>query len=117
MEEIVELEKQGLQTLASQGDAGRRFYGSVLRDAVMLFGGGIVVQGRQRILDSFGATPWKSFLMENVKVIPLNENAAVVAYKVTAQREGGPPYVALIGSAYARCRGEWKLAVHQQTPV
>jgi hypothetical protein len=47
MDELVELERQGWEALSSDGDAGQRFYASILRhDAVMLFPGGMRIVGR-----------------------------------------------------------------------
>lgn len=118
MQELIELEKQGWQALSSKGDAAEEFYRPLLTDdAVMLFPGGMRVEGKAQILDSFGAQPWHSFQMEDARVTALSEKAAVVIYKVTAQREGSDPYVALISSTYARRAEEWKLVLHQQTPA
>jgi hypothetical protein len=53
MDELLELEQKGWKSLSSDGDAGRRFYASVLRhDAVMLFPGGMHIEGREKILES-----------------------------------------------------------------
>lgn len=117
MQELLELEEQGWRALATKGNAGQAFYASILReDAVMLFPGGLRIEGRERILESLGAQPWDSNRIEDAKVLPLTSSAAAVVYKVTAQREGSEPYVALICSTYVRDT-DWKLVVHQQTPV
>jgi hypothetical protein len=118
MEELIELEEQGWQARSTEGDAARKFYNSVLRDdAIMVFPGGLLIDGKQNILESFSAQPWKSFHIEEMQVVSLSEDAAVLVYKVTAQREGKDPYVALMSSTYARSQGTWKLVVHQQTLV
>ncbi|MBM0104368.1 nuclear transport factor 2 family protein [Steroidobacter sp. S1-65] len=117
MHELIELEQQGWRALATAGDAGRKFYASVLReDAVMLFPGGMRIEGRERILESLGAQPWESFEIDDPKVIQLSEDAATVVYKVAARRKGTAPYTALISSTYVR-RTTWQLVAHQQTPV
>lgn len=117
MHELVELEQQGWRSLATEGDAARRFYASVLRaDAVMPLPGGLRIEGREAILASLGSQPWASFQIENAQVIQLASDAAAVVYKATAQRDGGQPYVALICSTYVR-DPDWKLVVHQQTPA
>jgi Domain of unknown function (DUF4440) len=118
MDELIKLEEQGWQVLSTEGDAAKKFYSAVLRDdAVMLFPGDLLIVGKQKILESFSAQPWKSFHIEGMQVISLSENAAVLVYKVTAQREGRDPSVALISSTYARSGGTWKMVLHQQTPV
>lgn len=118
MQDLVKLEEQGWQALSSKGDAAKKFYGSLLTDdAIMVFPDGMLIEGREKILESMGAQPWKSFQMEEPHVISLAENAGVIVYRVTAQREGSNTYVALISSTYALREGKWKLVVHQQTPV
>jgi hypothetical protein len=63
-----------------------------------------------------GGAPWASYRLEEPQVHALGENAAVVTYGVVAQREGSPPYSALISSTYVRRDARWRLAFHQQTP-
>ena len=117
MHEIVELEERGWRALATEGNAGRTFYASVLReDAVMLLPGGLFIQGREPILESLGVQPWESFRIEGAQVLRLTDGAATLVYKVTAQRKGSPPYIARISSTYVR-EQDWKLVVHQQTPA
>jgi hypothetical protein len=117
MHELIELEEQGWRALSTEGDAGNKFYASVLReDAVMLFPGGMRILGRERILESLGAQPWDSFHLENPVVIPLAPDAATLVYTAKAQRKGSEAYVALISSTYVRDRA-WQLVVHQQTPA
>ena len=117
MQEIIELEERGWRALATGGDAGRIFYASVLReDAVMLFPGGLCIEGRERILESLGSQPWESYRIEDMRIIRLADGVATVVYKATAQRQGSPLYRALISSTYVR-EGGWKLVHHQQTPA
>ena len=118
MKDLIELEEGGWQALSSEVDAGRQFYSAVLRDdAIMLFPGGMILDGKQRILDSLSSQPWKSFQIEDPIVHLLSEDVGTLVYRVTAQREESNPYKALISSTYARTDGKWKLVVHQQTPV
>jgi hypothetical protein len=117
MQELIELEEQGWRALSTQGDAGQKFYASVLReDAVMLFPGGMRIVGRERILQSLSAQPWSSFQIENPQLVSLSPTAATLVYTVTAQRKGSEPYVALASSTYVRVE-TWQLVVHQQTPT
>lgn len=117
MRELIELEQQGWKALSTEGDAGKQFYASVLReDAIMLFPGGIFIDGRENILQSLGSQPWATFEIENPKVLALTSNAGTVAYRLTAHRKGNPPYVAQVSSTYVR-DDDWRLVVHQQTPV
>lgn len=117
MEELIELEQQGWKALSTAGGAGKDFYASVLReDAVMLFPGGIRIDGRKSILQSLGPLPWESFEIENPKVVSLTPGVATLLYRVKAHRKGSEPFDALISSTYVHDR-EWKLVIHQQTPV
>ena len=117
MQDLIDLEEQGWQALSTDVEASKTFYSSVLRDdAVMLFPGGMIIEGREKILQSLAAQPWKSFQIEEPR-ISLSESAEVLVYRVTAQRENSEPYVALINSTYEISGGMWKLVLHQQTPV
>lgn len=117
MHELLELEKQGWHALSQAANAARKFYAAVLRDdAVMLFPGGMRLEGKECILQSIGVQPWDSFCIEDPQVISLTADAATVTYKVTAQRKESAPYVALVGSTYVRDKS-WQLVVHQQTPA
>jgi hypothetical protein len=118
MQELIELEEQGWQALSSEGDAGKEYYESVLHDdAIMLFPGGMRIEGKGQILASLAAQPWKHYEIEAPRTLSLSDDAALLVYRVTAQREGQDPYEALISSAYVLNDGQWKLAFHQQTPV
>jgi uncharacterized protein (TIGR02246 family) len=117
LEELLDLETQGWRALASDGDVAQEFYEGVLSDdAVMLFPGGMVLQGKEAILASLDAQPWTTFEIEEPRVVPLGDAAAVLAYAVTAQRQGSSAYHALVSSAYRRRDGVWLLGFHQQTP-
>lgn len=118
MKELITIEKQGWQALSTSNEAGKNFYENILRDdAVMLFPGGMLIAGKEKILGSLGTQPWKSFDIRNPEIISLSGNSAVIFYKITAQREGSPVYKALISSTYAKDGEEnWKLVLHQQTP-
>jgi hypothetical protein len=118
MQALFELEEQGWRALSSSGDAGKKFYESVLHeDARMLFPGGMLLEGRETILGSFSAQPWSSYRIEEPKSVSLAEDAGLLVYRVTARREGHEPYEALISSIYVLTEGVWKLIHHQQTPV
>ena len=118
MQDLIDLEEQGWQALSTDVEASKKFYSSILRDdAVMLFPGGMIIEGKKKILQSLDAQPLKSFQIEEPRVISLSESAEVLVYRVIAQREGSEPYVALINSTFELSDGMWKLVLHQQTPV
>lgn len=116
--DLVQLEQQSWQALSSTDEEAEQFYTSLLADdAVMLFPGGMRIEGKEKVLGSLGAQPWQTFELEEPRALPLSKDSAVVIYKVRAQREGHDPYAALISSTYVFLEGQWKLALHQQTPI
>lgn len=116
-DELLDLERRGWKALATEGE-GPAFYAEVLDDdPIMLLRGGLVLEGREACLDAMSGPPWASYDLRHERVLPLGAGSGVVAYRVTAQRDGSPPYDALVGSTYVLRPGGWRLAVHQQAPV
>lgn len=117
-DELVAIEERGWEALAAGGDAAAAFYRAVLADdPVMLFPGGMVLRGRDAILSSMAGPPWSSYELSDTRVQRLADDAAAVIYRAVGEREGQPPYEALITTVYVRDGGRWRLALHQQTPV
>ena len=115
---LLELETQGWRALSSDAEVAKEFYEHVLRDdAVMLLPGGTFLEGKESILASLDAQPWSTFDIEGPRVLKLGEAVAVLAYRVTARREGSTAYAALISSTYHLEDGTWRLALHQHTPI
>lgn len=118
LKELLDLETQGWRALSSEVEVARKFYARLLsEDAVMLFPGGIVVEGKEQILASLGAKPWKTFQIKEPRVVRASGGAGILFYRVTAQREKGIVYSALISSAYRETDGVWLLWFHQHTPI
>jgi hypothetical protein len=114
--ELIELERAGWNALATEGAAGA-FYDRVLASKVlMLLPGGMVIDDRAEVVASMAGPPWSSFELSDVRVLPLTPVCAVVAYAATATRDD-TEYRALFNSTYVREGGEWRLALHQQTPL
>lgn len=115
-DELLDLERRGWEALSTEG-AAAGFYAQVLSDEVlMLLPGGMVITDRQQIVESMGGTPWSSYELSEPRVLSLGDDVAVVSYRATATRDGST-YEALFASTYVREGGDWRLAVHQQTPV
>ena len=115
--ELADLEEQGWQALSSTGATAAAFYQRVLDDTViMLLPGGMLLYDRPTIIASMSARPWSSYQLHDLRMLEPGPDTGIVAYEVTAEREGAPPYSALISSLYVRRAAGWKLAVHQQTP-
>lgn len=118
MQSLLEVEEQGWQALATEGNAGEKYYRAMLHDdAVMLLPGGMHLTNKEKILDSLAGQPWQEFQIEDAQEISLGPGAGVLVYRVAAQRAGQEPYNALISSTYVFKGGMWQLIVHQQTPV
>jgi hypothetical protein len=63
------------------------------------------------------ADPWSSFEIVEPRVVALGDSAAALCYRAEARRGADAPYEAAIISVYRLEAGEWRLAVHQQTPL
>jgi hypothetical protein len=114
-ESLVDLEQEGWEAL-SRG-TGADFYRKYLTDnAVMVFPG--MVLTREQSLEAMEtAPPWKSFQIEEPRMVQLTGDSALVTYRATAQREGEETYSALMSSVYVNDGGTWRMAFHQQTPL
>jgi hypothetical protein len=115
-DELLQLERDAWKALSTKG-AAAGFYEKVLADDVLiLMPGGMVIDDRQQVIESMGGDPWEKVDISDERVLPLGDGTAVVAYKATATRNG-TDYTGLFNSTYVRDNGDWKLALHQQTPV
>ncbi len=113
--ELTDLERRGWTALSTEGAAGP-FYDEVLvAEPLMLLPGGLQLDDRAMIVDSMGGAPWDAYELEDLRVVPLGDDAGVVAYGATATR-GDTEVSSLFASTYVRVDGAWRLAVHQQTP-
>lgn len=94
------------------------YRGNASNEAIMVLPDPAGVMVKDEAMDSLaGQARWKDVVLEEHRVLQLDENAALVTYKATARRESEPPYVARASSAYVRGSGGWRLAFHQQTPL
>jgi hypothetical protein len=114
--ELWDLEQAGWEAL-SGGDP-RSHYDTVLsEDAVMVVPN--MVLDRAAALGSWqGVPPWEAYELTNRAVLELGPDSVALIYHATAHRAGQhPPYRAVMTSVYVYRGDEWKLALHQQTPV
>lgn len=114
-ENLKELEERGWQAL-SDGTAGEFYERILAREAVMLFPGFGILDRATTLETMRAAPPWAWFRLEDVRVLTLSADSAVVYYRARAQRDGEPEYRALMNSTYVREDGEWRLALHQHSP-
>lgn len=95
---------------------GPEFYkSSMAADARMVFPVPVGILAGQEILEGLRQGPrWKSVELDNTTETTLGDTA-VLAYKISGQREGDETYDALCASTYVLKNGAWLLLAHQQT--
>lgn len=117
-QDIAALEKQGWQALATDQATAQKYYEPLLtKEAAMLFPGGLLIKGKEKILASIGSQPWQAYEISETQLIHVAEEAKIIVYKVKAWREESDVYNALVSSTYVWREDSWKLILHQQTPV
>jgi hypothetical protein len=117
LHELMELEHRGWQSLCNS--TGADFYGRLMtEDGVMILAQGQVFS-RQDVVNSLDeAPPWRSYEIDDERLIPLGDSAAALVYRGTAYRDNPrSTFVALMASVYVRHGDGWALASYQQTPI
>ena len=118
MRDPVEWERHSWDVLLESAESAHAFYAEVLmEDAVMALPGGLLLAGKEAIMEMMGGTPWGSYEMMEARVMKLSDDVHAVVYRAEAEDTDGEEYVALFTSVYVRHNGAWRLAFHQQTPV
>lgn len=112
---LLALETAGWNALKE--GTGRRFYAGVLTDDAVMLLPQVGLLTHDKALDGMDGQPWSWFQIRNPQAVALGDDAAVLTYRVQARRDFQPEYQALIASTYVRRDGEWRLALHQQTPM
>ena len=74
-----------------------------------------ILQGDALWSDETAVQRWRSVEMSD-RVLSRKDDIAVLAYRVSAEREGTPIYKALCASTYLNDNGSWLRMSHQQTP-
>jgi hypothetical protein len=115
-EELLQQERAAWEALSTEGAAGPYYEKNLAHDVLILLPGGLVIADRDQVVDSMRGAPWDRYEITDERVLALTPDSAVVAYRVEADR-GDMHYQALLNSTYVREDGEWRLALHQQTPV
>jgi len=94
------------------------FYREHLADeAVLVFPYGVGALDKGMIAYTINASSeeWISHEFEEVQVVPIGDDAAVITYKAIGERPDDEPFEAYISSTYIRRNGRWLLVFHQQT--
>jgi hypothetical protein len=116
LESLRGLEEEGWKAL-SEGLAAEFYEREMVEEAVMVLPMPVVLDKAEAVAAMSQAQPWASFRIQEPQLIRLGPDSAALVYRATAEREGSPPYRALMTSTYVRRSGAWKLALHQQTPL
>ena len=70
-------------------------------------------------VQAIAASPgWDEVAIDDARLLELGEGGAALTYRFSGRRGADFSYVALMTSVYARRDDdEWKLVLHQQTPL
>jgi hypothetical protein len=116
-EELVELERRAWTALTSEEDTAE-FYEEVLSPDMVMVLPGMVLERTEAMESWMGNVPWRDFEIDDVRVVSLANNAALLTYRATARRaKGVASYRALCTSVYRMVDGRWWLVFQQQTPL
>jgi hypothetical protein len=109
VDELLEIE----HTLANGG--GNEYREHLAEDAVVI----VPAQSldKQETVASMERSPgWDEVEISDPEVREVGDGGAVLTYRFRGQR-GEDAYGALMSSAYSKDDGDWKLVLHQQTPL
>jgi hypothetical protein len=113
LKELLDLEEAGWASLCD--GTGDRFYGEAMTpDGLMVLANGAVMTRLEVIEALAEAPPWDRFSIDDPTTIDLGGEATALVYTGTARRDD-VEFVGVMTSVYVRPRGEWKLALYQQT--
>jgi hypothetical protein len=88
---------------------------SVAEDGLMVFPG--MVLTKSQTIDAIVNGPrWRSVSFTDQRIVQLTRDVIVVNYRASGLRDRGSTYSALVSTVYVARDGEWKVALHQQSP-
>ena len=98
------------------GGSGDTYREHLTDNAVVVVPGAVIT--REQCAMAIDATPgWDEFEITDAHALTLNDGSALLTYRWSSHR-GEETYEALMSSVYVKQDdGDWKLALHQQTPV
>ncbi len=114
---LVRMERQGWDSLCD--GTGASFYGSLMTaDAVMVLANGAVMD-RQAVVESLEQAPaWRSYDIDDVRLVRSGPDSAALVYVGTGYREGDEPaFTGVMSSVYRHLDDAWRLTLYQQTPI
>ena len=116
-EELLALEQRAWSALTSDEDAAE-FYERILSHDMVMVLPGMVLDRAEAMESWMRSVPWRDVKIDDVRLVSLDTNAALLTYRATARRaEDVESYRALCTSAYRMADGRWWLVFQQQTPL
>lgn len=110
MNELLDLERE-----LAEGD-GDTYRGRLAPDALVIVPGQRL--DREACAAAIDASPgWDELSLSDATVRELGPDAALVTYRFDGRRGENFVYGALMTSVYTRRDGDWRLQLHQQTPL
>jgi hypothetical protein len=85
-------------------------------------GAAVIVPGqaldKDATVQAIEASPgWDELTIDDARLLETGEGGAALTYRFSGRRGTDFSYEALMTSVYARRGDEWKLVLHQQTPL
>lgn len=115
IDRLLEIEERGWRALSSPDPA--TFCEEWLADDAVMVVPGMVIDRTTFLQAVAGEQPWSSYRIEEPRAIQLTDEAAVLVYRVTAQRDGQPEFAGILTSVYVEREGRLRLVLHQQTSL
>ncbi|TQM32278.1 nuclear transport factor 2 family protein [Nocardia bhagyanarayanae] len=115
LDELLDLESRGWDALCAS--TGADFYGALMTDdALMILANGMVLD-RDGVVESLRhAPPWRTYEIQNPRLVRVGSDATALVYVGIAYREGtDPAFRGVMSSVYARTSDGWRMTCYQQT--
>ncbi|MEE6271790.1 nuclear transport factor 2 family protein [Georgenia sp. MJ206] len=113
---LLAVERRGWDSLCD--GSGAELYGALMTaEAVMVLAHGVVLDRAGVVASLADAPRWRTYELDDVRLVPVGADAAALVYTARAYRDGEPPFESLMSSTYVRAGGAWRLALYQQTPL
>ena len=92
---------------------------TLTEDALMIFPAPAGLLDKARVVHAIATSQrWREVAFRDSRLLQPRSDVAILAYRVSARREGQEArYAAYVSSVYIERNGGWELAFHQQTPL
>ena len=98
------------------GGTDREYRERLADDAVVIVPGHALSKGET--VDAMRQSPgWDAFRITDPRVVRSTPDVVAITYRFDGSRGSDYEYAALMSSVYSRGGGDWKLVLHQQTPI